>query len=224
MSLFLGPVHKWLFNKIVLLEKLEKSVIENSLINFNNDLIISIVQDAELKFGEYLKTYDLEELIDSTNIHGWLQNSINIVEKRSSYIFSNLYLHLGNQFKNILIEEVIKQAIDCSNSNLDISLPIHKNSSLETPKELFNHLNNFILSGMPCDKVNVIELDTDDKFKWKQEKCIHLKNYSESNSDIELMYLIKDLWIKTFIESFDSYKYNVIRDNELSLHEILKYK
>ena len=66
MSLFLGPVHFWLYDKIKNQEALTSSIAEH----FD-------------KGAEYTKQLlPLEEGIDEGNIHGWLQSQITDAETR----------------------------------------------------------------------------------------------------------------------------------------------
>src|SRR3712207_5081431 len=84
MSAFLGPIHYWLYNKIQLQE----------------EMICKIVDLAEEKQwiseGELRKKYvhaekrDLEDLIDTDNIHGWLQGQITDAETRYAALVSQL--------------------------------------------------------------------------------------------------------------------------------------
>ena len=66
MSAFLGPVHFWLYDKIGRQEELTKAVAlyasENGWIADQNDYIKDLPA--------------LEGVIDTGNIHGWLQNQI----------------------------------------------------------------------------------------------------------------------------------------------------
>ena len=80
MSLFLGKVHYWLFNKIVWFEGLEKEVI--NLAKSENLNIDVISKEINQKYGEKLPNKPLEEMIDTGNIHGWLQEKISAAEGR----------------------------------------------------------------------------------------------------------------------------------------------
>ena len=50
---------------------------------------VSALADIDEKFGS-LPEGDLENIIDPTNIHGWLQDKIAIVERRIAYFAKNL--------------------------------------------------------------------------------------------------------------------------------------
>ena len=69
MSLYLGKIHYWLFNKIVWFEGLEEEIItlaKNEGLNIEN-----LSKEINNKYGEKLPNLPLEEMIDTSNIHGW---------------------------------------------------------------------------------------------------------------------------------------------------------
>ena len=82
MSLFLGKIHYWLFNKIVWFENLEEKIIE--LAKTEGFDVDCLRKDIENKYGEKLPNKPLEELIDTNNIHNWLQSQITSAESRTS--------------------------------------------------------------------------------------------------------------------------------------------
>ena len=80
MSLFLGKIHYWLFNKILWFENLEEEIIKTAK---NEGLDIEGVKsEIEAKYGAKLENKNLEEIIDTNNIHGWLQDRIHRAEGR----------------------------------------------------------------------------------------------------------------------------------------------
>ena len=82
MSLFLGKIHYWLFNKILWFENLEEKIIDLAK---NEGLDIeNLRKDIEERYGEKLPSKPLEELIDTSNIHNWLQSQIHSAEGRSA--------------------------------------------------------------------------------------------------------------------------------------------
>ncbi len=78
MSLFLGPIHYWLYNKIDLQNKIVDNIIEKLNIKDINNYL-------DNNFG-YLENKPLEDMINTENIHGWLQEKVNVVENRLAYV------------------------------------------------------------------------------------------------------------------------------------------
>ena len=78
MSLFLGKIHYWLFNKIKWFEGIEDELLRLDS-TFN-------VEELDKICGERTPDKPLEDIIDTSNIHGWLQERIIIAEGRNAYI------------------------------------------------------------------------------------------------------------------------------------------
>ena len=70
MSAFLGPIHYWLYNKI----QLQQSIV-NKVIEAGKETIPGLEETLNVKYGES-ETRQLEEVIDQSNIHGWLQDQV----------------------------------------------------------------------------------------------------------------------------------------------------
>ena len=212
MSLFLAPIHSWLFNKIRLYEELEQNVINSHLETFGED-VKSILNEGINKYGDFLEEKPLEELIDLSNIHGWLQGRIQTEESRSAYVFGKLYEKYGEQSKEITIKEFEKQAAQCAENE----------SGLEVPEDVYATLNNYILEGMPCDRVNSVTEKDDNHLVYLQSSCIHRQNFELGQGNLEYMYELRDVWVKSFIENLSpKYTYNIKREGEQAVHTITK--
>ena len=72
MSVFLGRIHYWLFNKIKLVQERQQLLFSRA-----EAMCGSLAEELEAQvrqtYGEPLPDKDLAELIDHSNIHGWLQ-------------------------------------------------------------------------------------------------------------------------------------------------------
>ena len=80
MSLFLGKIHFWLFNKVLWFEGLEDEIIKLAQEEGLNVKKLSV--EINNKYGQKTENKNLEEIIDTSNIHGWLQNKIHSAEGR----------------------------------------------------------------------------------------------------------------------------------------------
>ena len=111
MSLFLGKIHYWLFNKILWFEKLEDEIID--LAKKEGFEVEKISEDIQNKYGRKLPNKPLEDLIDTGNIHGWLQNKIHSAEGRmaawTKAILENNETAIG-KLENIYANQGIKAA------------------------------------------------------------------------------------------------------------------
>jgi len=165
MSATIGPIHHWLYKKIKFQEDAVKA-----LFNVEN-----ISEDVNNLFEE-LPEGNLEDVIDSTNIHGWLQECINIVEKRLAYTTTTLLS------KGYTIDSLVKAIVP----NLENS-----NKSITTAVDAYGLLDTYLLNGMPCDGVNKVILDTEFELVYIETKQIHSDFWELFNGDIINYYLIR---------------------------------
>lgn len=195
MSAFLGKIHYWLFNKIQLHEKLIEEVI--SLAEgkgYNSDVILN---ESYSKYGSPVQG-DLEDEINHSNIHEWLQERIASVESRLAYIITEL-----------LKNHVLKQE--------EIAEVFYKNAAFITkkihiaeycPQNVFNLIFDYMIEGMPCDRVNEIVQNSDTMIQWKTTREIHKQYWDVVGGDVNEFYSLRDSWIEGFLKGIGSeFKY-----------------
>lgn len=206
MSLFLGKVHYWLFNKVVWFEGLEVEVI--GLAKDAGLDIETLSKEINEKYGAKLPSVPLEDMIDTSNIHGWLQGKIQASEGRmAAWTTKTLNFSKDTSFKmeNIYIKQGEKAAIEVQEENLEYS----------TASDIYNRINDYILDGMPCDRVNEVVSSDDNIHSWKRNMCVHQDIWNNENGDVKYFYKLRSLWIKAFVHSLNS-KFEYIEDeNEL---------
>jgi hypothetical protein len=208
MSKFLAPIHTWLFNKIKLYEELESFLVNNYTEKYGDE-VDGIYKQIKDEFGYPLEDKALEDLIDVSNIHGWLQNKISIAETRQAALITNLYNNRGEEVKSIAIELYSKQGASCGEN-------AKTNYEVTNAPEIYQALNNYILEGMPCDRVNVVTENSQDKIEWKNEMCLHRGYWETIQGDIHIFYELRDAWIKCFVESTNSrFTYKADRVNSI---------
>ncbi|MCR8743822.1 hypothetical protein [Romboutsia lituseburensis] len=213
MSQFLAPIHTWLFNKIKLAQDLESNIVKVHIDTFGEE-VLSVQEEAIKLYGEYIQSKPLEELIDVNNIHGWLQNRIIEVESRSAYIISKYYDIYKEKSKELTMSEYKKQAIKCAKD---------ESNKVNSPDNVYISLNNYILSGMPCDRATSITEKNDDYVIFEQAGCIHKKNYEKGNGNLSYLYKLKDLWIKSFVENLRvKYVYDKKENDGVTINTIRK--
>jgi hypothetical protein len=213
MSKFLAPIHTWLFNKINLYEELESTLVKAYAEKYGEDAkgIYTEVKDS---FGYPLEAKPIEELIDVTNIHGWLQNKISIAETRQAALITRLHSTYGEEVKNIAINLYSEQGSECGKD-------AKQKYEVNNAPEIYQALNNYILEGMPCDRANVITENSGDKVEWKNEMCLHIGYWESVQGNIALFYELRDSWIKSFVENVNNnFTYNANRNE--STFEIVK--
>jgi hypothetical protein len=213
MSKFLAPIHTWLFNKINLYEELESTLVKAYAEKYGEDAkgIYTEVKDS---FGYPLEAKPIEELIDVTNIHGWLQNKISIAETRQAALITRLHSTYGDEVKNIAINLYSEQGRKCGRD-------ANQKYEVNNAPQIYQALNNYILEGMPCDRANVITENSEDKVEWKNEMCLHRGYWESVQGDISLFYELRDSWIRSFVEDVNNnFTYNANRNK--STFEIVK--
>lgn len=194
MSLHLGKIHYWLFNKIIWFQNLEKDIIELAQ---NEEIVTNDVLDKiNLKYGEMLPNSPLEDLIDKTNIHGWLQEKIILSESRMAE-WTKVILKCNNgelKLENVYIKQGMKAGQEA----------LKNKKSFNTAKEIYNGINDYILDGMPCDRVDEVLYYDDLKIQWRKRICVHKKIWEELGVDVKIFYHLRALWIKAFVTEVNS--------------------
>ena len=211
MSLFLGKIHYWLFNKIVWFENLEEKIIELGKIEGLD--IENLRKEIEDKYGERLPNKPLEELIDTSNIHNWLQSQIHSAEKRTAS-WTKLLIETNEENLKKLENIYKEQGIVAANK------VIQEGKSVSTPKEIFDAMNDYILDGMPCDRVNEVILNEENKITWQSRIDVHKDIWDTIGCDVNYFYNLRNAWIESFVSNLnDSFKY-IVENNTKSIERI----
>lgn len=211
MSLFLGKIHYWLFNKIVWFEDLETEIIKLAK---EEGLDVDVLsKEINNKYGEKLPKLPLEEMIDTSNIHGWLQDRIHSAEYR-----------LATWTVKITEKEEGKEKLEDLYKNQGIKAAkeaIELGKSLNDAVDIFNAMNDYILDGMPCDRVNDVISQDENKVLWKRRICVHKEIWDAVNGNINLFYELRDLWIRSFVKEVNhNYNYVFLGNNEYSIERV----
>ena len=201
MSLFLGKIHYWLYNKILWFESMEEEIIE--IAKAKDNMAGDLVKHINNQFGAPTGKKPLEEIIDTSNIHGWLQQKIQSAELRQAALITEL-LKWSNSYKEELADIFSKQGAAAANEYGD---------NAATPEEAFKALNDFILEGMPCDRVNEVVTSNNDEFTWQTTTCLHKPYWDRVGGDIQNFYDLREAWIKAFVETVNKeFKYERSQD------------
>lgn len=201
MSLFLGKIHYILYNKILWFEGIEEKIIIH--VKKKGMLIDDLINHINQHFGEPLGNKPLEEVIDTTNIHGWLQSRIENAELRHAALITEL-LTWNPNYKAELVDIFSKQGEDAANEyKLILKNSDHPNleMNLENAQQIYQALNEYILEGMPCDRVNEIQKAEDDEFVWQTTRCLHRKFWDIVGGDVSIFYLLREAWISAFVST-----------------------
>ncbi|QSX09329.1 hypothetical protein J0B03_04500 [Alkalibacter rhizosphaerae] len=202
MSLFLGHVHYWLYDKIKWFEALERDM--HQYATDHGFPSKSWKEEHIASFGAPVGDQPLEDVIDTNNIHGWLQDKIHRAEGRHAALVTKI-LSQGEEHLDGLKALFAKQgAIAAGNYE----------KSVEEPVELFNALNDFILEGMPCDRVNEVVVNDENVIQWIRTTCLHSDHWDRVDGKVENFYALRDAWIGAFVENLHpNFTYQRLTEN-----------
>lgn len=178
MSAFLGPIHYWLYNKIKLQQEL---VVEIAALDNNG-----LEQKLDEKYGVF-ETKPLEEIIDTGNIHGWLQSRVAQVEYKLAYSVTSLLKKNSELIKEI--ERIFE-----NKGNEQSSSVADNNVS-----KIYKAISDSLLDGMPCDNANTVLENSEDRVVWRRNTCVHKSYWEEVNGDINNYYNLREAFIRGFI-------------------------
>jgi len=201
MSLFLAPVHTWLFNKILLFEEIEQDIVDQFPLILTNDYLTTIYDT----FGYPLGDKPMETLIDTGNIHGWLQTSINRAEKRQAAIIKFLN-EQDNEASDTVKAVYYKKGKEKA---------AKQEAVLGDANQIYIKLNDYLLEGMPCDRVNAVIEQDEKQVIWLTSTCVHYDNWSSVGMDVVYYYDLRAAFIKGFVEGSEkSFKYHYEKEPE----------
>lgn len=191
MSLFLGKIHHWLYNKILWYEAAEAEIIER--VRHKGSDIDAILSRITSAFGPPVSAKPLDEVVDTSDIHGWLQERIESVELRQAALITALLKHDAEYKADILdiyTAQGRRAARECQ-------------EEIETPLDVYKALNDYILEGMPCDRVSAEVENSDHAYVWETTVCLHRPHWEKVGGDISNFYDFRTAWIKAFVEATD---------------------
>lgn len=190
MSAFLAPIHFWMYDKILIAQELTFKLEEKFLNKEEREEVESLFP------GLYSK--DLEEVIDQSNIHGWLHTAVSNVEIRFAYIVKTLL------DRGISLEEIKKVAFEYGKS-----FPEQEVSSLKDAYEL---LMDILLDGLPCDVSISVTREEENELEFVLYNDIHKQYFNEFNLEVSLYHEIREAFVNGVFERY-SLKYKNISDS-----------
>lgn len=212
MSRFLGPIHHWLFNKIVLFEDLEREIIVRSESKLGIDK--NELMEATIEFPKAIESRNLEEIIDTDNIHGWLQEKIAIAETRQAKLITYITEKCGDEGKQLVLDIYSDLGYKWGQSSKE-------RYDISNAPGLYKASNDFFLEGMPCDNVSSVIDAEMDLISWRITRCLHKEYWTKVNGDVSFMYELRAALLGAFIKGAnDKYKYTFNMDKGMLSHRI----
>ncbi len=185
MSAFLGPIHTWLFGKITLQNEIIEEIIELATKQqTDRDWAGSLNQ----QFGVF-PVGDLESIIDTTNIHGWLQKHVIQVEHKLATLITQI------QKEQLLSLEAIQSVF------YEQGKKQSKQNNPSSLADLWKLIQDTMLDGMPCDHALEVMEQTENRILWKRRVCVHGDYWKQAGGDINLYYTLRDSFLQGLIAS-----------------------
>ena len=208
MSLFLGKIHYWLFNKVLWFEGLEGEIIK--LAKDKGIDVEKLGAEINSKYGAKTPNKNLEDMIDTSNIHGWLQGKIHSAEGRMA-AWTKVILENNQDYILDMRKVYENQGVNAANEAKE-SL---ENINAET---IFNSMNDYILDGMPCDRVNEVIDSSEESIMWKRRVCVHKNIWENEGILVDVFYELREHWINAFVNTMkNDYEYVKLEDNIQSI-------
>jgi len=191
MSLFLGPIHHWLYNKVQVASERSLSI-EDAFKHAFGDEADPLLHELDDKFPAFPTGLPLEDIIGNSPIHTFLQGVIKMVETREGAIVRAFVDKYGDKAKEIACKatgEEGQRAGEKARGEID------PNDLKSIYKALYDHQ----LDGMPCDQGAAPEFDGD-TIKIRQSECLHRDNWKEAGAPLDVMCHITGSWIEGFLK------------------------
>lgn len=184
MSAFLGPIHHWLYNKIKFLDELIKYIVDFVA---DKEYGEKLMCQMNQRYGE-IENGELADIVDEANIHGWLQERINVVENRLAYLIT------------VITNDRPDRIMDINDAVYEFGKK-HAVKKGITVKEAYSYIENLLLNGMPCDKVNDITNEDENAVQWYQTVDIHAPYWKMINGNVDLYYSIRESLVIGMLEN-----------------------
>lgn len=185
MSAFLGPIHYWMYRKIQVQEAMVEAVLKQ---NETKGYIENLREQTNEHCGT-IEQEPLETIIDESNIHGWLQARVQIVEKRLSYAVTEIIKHNAAHREEVV--EIIHQ----------LGKQMKPETEPTDAKAVFQLLNDMLLDGMPCDHINEQVSASEDEVVYRRTRCIHCDYWREIGGQEEVYYDLRTAFVKGMLEN-----------------------
>jgi len=216
MSAFLGKIHFWLYKKIRLVIAREQLVLENATATLD-DLAEELHETAISTYGAPLdENIALEDVIDHGNIHGWLNNQIEVSTVREASFIKDLVDCGGDEGIKAVLNAFAEQGFACGMVARD-ELPEL------SPEMIYNVMQNYYLNGMPCDGGDTIVKSDENTHAWEGTHANQKVNWTKAGVDQKLMTKAYQEWFRGFVTAISESAYEFTVSNDTTpIYTIIK--
>jgi hypothetical protein len=195
MSSVVGPIHHWMYNKIMILEGMVGEVIAVAKEKGWSDTLEAETEEAvgKTEFGP------LEDLIDVDNIHGWIQSLVELEETRFAYVVMRL------------IKDNEERLTDIQNKLFEHGNEMNVGEG-STAVDVMGNIDGLLLNGMPCDGVVQLVEKRDDLVETTTTQKIHEHFWIEQGGTNDIYDSLIDFYIKGILDGSE-FKYERVGSN-----------
>ncbi|MBI4665744.1 MAG: hypothetical protein HY751_04955 [Nitrospinae bacterium] len=188
MSLFLGPIHIWMFNKILILESRAFALAE-ALEKSGNGGVGAVVEE----YGQRLEGRNLADILGDNSIHQFLYGLIGraqIMEARLMELAGDG----GAQLVKVAEEhgrQTARGAVAKAGSNP------------QTLEDIYRQVNDHHMEGMPCDPGAETTQESKTVMGYCHSSCNHIQNWSYTGADVKAMCGLTNAWLAGFVSELN---------------------
>lgn len=192
MSMFLGPIHHWLYNKIEIGAERATAIEEAFKESFGSDAeaLIAGVDESCPAFPTGLP---LEDIIGDAQIHPFLMGLIRMIETREGALVKVFTDKFGDKAADVAVAAA-------KNFGQKIGEGAKGEIVAGDLESVFRTLYNQQLDGMPCDQGAQPDMQGD-KLVIHQSECLHSSNWQGAGAPIETMCKITGAWMEGFLKA-----------------------
>lgn len=203
MSLFLGPIHHLMQQRYLFTDAQTAALLDLA----GEEGWISAEEKAALT-EEYPEqdASALEEIIDSSNIHGWLSQAVEGAERRYAAA-----VRLVLDGKPERLPRMAEALEDLGREN---ALPAADDA--ETAWKL---LQNRLLDGMPCDFPFEMQEEAPERVSWKLRACPHADYFAEVPGGSEVFYALRRGLVKGLLSDSPELHYDFTPEGIFALEK-----
>lgn len=183
MSAFLGPIHHTMYKKILLQDRMSEALLTLAAQQGWAEGLRAQVDAA----APAAPDRPLEEIINASNIHGWLSRAVSGCETRFAQVATAL---LENHPERM---EPLRRALSaCGAHN---ALHVDGNAPAA-----FSALTALLLDGMPCDRPLAVQSSLEDCVTWTVGTCPHAPYWQSPSVDTNAYYALRAAFTRGMLE------------------------
>ena len=190
MSMFLGPIHYLMFNKIKIAADRSRHLVEAFAAKYPSETEETV--KAALPDGlPDLEGKDLAEILGDNPIHQFLQSLIDKVETAEAGLTMAFLYRFPDDGREITLEAFRSHGAKTAEQ---VTGGQAGNGDLNT---LYNLLSQHYLEGMPCDVVSSYN-PNGNNMEVLHTDCVHKPKWESAGAPVELMCELMDAWVEGF--------------------------